>query len=272
LVSVWWWTLAGALAVTLVEAMLLAGEWSAVTRDALRFSAWSLTLCPAIAVLGMKRPQHIGWNFVVLSLWGVLLLPVAECVWLRPGQPLDLGSLRPWFLVAMLFVGPITSFAGRWQGTAVLLAVGQGAVLLPQLPLLWSWSWSQPAFAESRVIAGILCFAGAAVVAEWQYLRPHDKEISPFDRLWLDCRDSFGLFWSLRFAERVNAAAGDHHWPIRLEWNGFVSADDRPLAAALAATPQAELRGVLRGMWRRFVDEEWLQARGWDETREASQR
>src|SRR6188768_3774482 len=72
LVSAAWWTAATAAAIAGVElahvAIPLDGTWLAP----LRFCAAVLSFCPFVSVLGAKRPQHLAWNFVVLSLWGIV--------------------------------------------------------------------------------------------------------------------------------------------------------------------------------------------------------
>jgi hypothetical protein len=91
--------------------------------------------------------------------------------------------------------------------------------------------------------------------------RSQAKPSDPFDLLWLDFRDAFGLLWSLRLQERVNAAAKSAGWEIELAWTGFV--DKRPKAAQGIqgiSIPQ-ELRPVMSGLLRRFVSKEWIAAR-----------
>src|SRR5688572_7693858 len=45
-----------------------------------RYVALCLTGAAGVAVLGARRPYAGAWNFVVLGLIGVLLLPLAESV------------------------------------------------------------------------------------------------------------------------------------------------------------------------------------------------
>ena len=58
-----------------------------------------------MAILGAKRPQNIGWQFIVGSLWIVLILPAADNVLLWRGGQLNIGAVREWFLTVLLFVG-----------------------------------------------------------------------------------------------------------------------------------------------------------------------
>ena len=41
----------------------------------LDFAAAMIVFCPAMALLGAKRPQDKPWQLIVLSLWGILALP-----------------------------------------------------------------------------------------------------------------------------------------------------------------------------------------------------
>src|SRR5260370_29588710 len=43
-----------------------------------RYVALCLTGCAAVAVLGARRPGVAAWNFVVLGLLAILLLPLAD--------------------------------------------------------------------------------------------------------------------------------------------------------------------------------------------------
>ncbi|MGC4007234.1 MAG: hypothetical protein QM811_30535 [Pirellulales bacterium] len=39
------------------------------------YLAATSTLLPAMAILGAKRPQHVGWQWIVLALWATLVWP-----------------------------------------------------------------------------------------------------------------------------------------------------------------------------------------------------
>ena len=43
-----------------------------------RYLAATTTLCPLIGLLGAKRPQDRGWQFIVATLWVVLALPACR--------------------------------------------------------------------------------------------------------------------------------------------------------------------------------------------------
>jgi hypothetical protein len=219
------------------------------------FAAWSLTFCPAITLLGIKRPQHIGWHAVTVSLWGILVLPAIEAVILRPGQAIELGGLRPWFLLVLILLSPVTFFAGRFAWPAAILGFAQGLFFARYLP------WGEfLAIGAERCGSPILWLATSAVLAEVQFHRQYAID-NPLDRVWLDFRDSFGLFWGLRVAERVNAAAELVSWPFRLEWWGLMRTASKDSDVTLPREIPPELRTAVRGLLRRFVANEWLTSR-----------
>src|SRR5262245_7309900 len=59
-------------------AALTLGDPERVGLDTWRFIALALSGCPIVAVLGARQPYVAAWNFVVLALATVMLLPLAE--------------------------------------------------------------------------------------------------------------------------------------------------------------------------------------------------
>src|SRR5881392_2851339 len=64
------------------------------------YLALGLTGCAGVAVLGARRPGAAAWNFVVVGLLAVLLLPLAEGA--LTGIPVQLGAVRTAFLIVLL--------------------------------------------------------------------------------------------------------------------------------------------------------------------------
>lgn len=261
LTSTWWWSLAALV------------SWSAASLlqvgSPLRFAAIAMSFCPAVALIGAKRPQHLAWNFVVVSLWAIVILPAAENLFLHPGRPVEMGDARGWFLWILILLAPINFVPTRHWPAAILLACGQIAALGPHLPLLrndWVADWvtrlGLPGWFAASDLAGML-LAVAAMIAAWarRLTSSSARSCQAYDRLWLGFRDTFGLFWSLRVQERVNAAARQYGWPLELAWSGFRStADGAPLAAVDPAI-EPVLRTTLRGLLRRFVSNRWIAER-----------
>jgi hypothetical protein len=259
LVSAWWWSWGALLAVTLVE--LLAARISLGSPpfwlSGLRLIAGGLTLCPALSLMGAKRPQDRAWNWVVLALWGLLILPVAVS-WYRPtATPLAAYGPLAYFLWVLIALGFVNLIATRFWLVALLLATGQVAYLASHLPFAPAPSAWGPAI-------GNVCLAGSLPLAALLSRRESPAAI-PLDRAWLDFRDTFGLFWSLRLQERVNDAAMKLDWPVRLTWFGFVAASDGRPMTNWPSDLQRAVRQTLQGLLRRFVSPRWLSARWGDE-------
>jgi hypothetical protein len=254
LTATWWWAFAaftGAGLVELLDAASLLGETPSAA--AWRYAARTFLLCPAVSLIGAKRPQDRPWNFVVLSLWGILVLPAANALLLSTGQPLLVYGFQSWFLVVLVLLGLVCALPTRHGFAAVLAAAGQVLLLQEYLPL----RIAEPC--HFITAAGIVCLASAAVLVALR-ARPV-RMATTLDRLWLDFRDTFGLFWSLRVQERLNAAAKQFDWPIELHWTGWVTSDGQPLREEL---PQEQLKPVLvtfRGLLRRFVSNAWIDQR-----------
>jgi hypothetical protein len=251
LVGPWWWCVAALLAVGIVEAgVCLFGVGDSAS--SWRFMAASSVLCPAISLLGAKRPQDRAWHFVVASLWGVLALPAVEAALLRPGEPPAMGDFRGYFLLALVGLSALIYLPTRHWPAAILNGAGQ-------LALIWNYV---PATAKIPGDVAMLCGTGLLASAIFVALRPKRRMFAiPFDRLWLDFRDSFGALWAARVLERVNADAATSGWPLRLGWNGFHSADANAVKADIPAVMEPALRQEMSNLLRRFVSPEWIAAR-----------
>jgi len=221
---------------------------------ALHFTAACGTLCPFIALIGAKRPQHVAWSFVVLAFWVMISLPAAEVIFLHPGQDLEINSIRSWFLLILIFAGLFNFLATRYCLSSILLGIAQITWLGPWLP------WKFPPVLLGRELDGLAC-ASAAVISAWIVSWQPTRAENDYDRLWFDFRDSFGLFWSLRLIERVNDTAQQAGWDFDLGWGGFRTKTDFQPLEKLPAETEAALRNCLQGLLRRFVSREWIAAR-----------
>lgn len=190
----------------LVWAMLACLSWFPAFwahRPALPFLALSLTGAAGVAVLGARRPYVGAWNFVVLGLLAVLLLPLAESMVLDK----DLNDpIRMVFMGATIAVGVLNYLPTRAGPAALLL----GAGCLAEIPILFvpGWdrteaAWFVPLAVPGSVWIGLFC-----------WLQPR-RGLSAFDERWLDFRDRFGLFWAQRVREHFNNAA---RLPPKARW------------------------------------------------------
>lgn len=250
----WWWTLVSLLAWSSVE---IAAAWHSpgpAWLAPLRLAAISLSFCPVVALLGAKRPQHRAWNLVVLSLWAIVALPAAEAFFLTPGRRLELGPARGWFLWVLILLLPINFVPTRYWLASLLVAAGQIIALGSQLALV-----HHSLAPQAELVGLVACACGLS--AAWLAFKLEPTTRNRYDRLWLDFRDSFGLFWSLRVRERVNAAARQFGWDVELTWRGFRRPSDGAALGEMDAGIESKLRTTLKGLLRRFVSSRWIAER-----------
>jgi hypothetical protein len=222
------WTTAAWLAWGALQPLVQASGAAPVS---LSYLALCLASCAGVAVLGARSPIVGAWNFVLLGLLAVLLLPWAENMLL--GTPL-LDRLRLVFIVATLAVGVLNYLPTRLAMPALVLAAGCGAELL----LLTDGEPGQETRAwlahVSRLAVPSACWLG------WRLVRRRGAA-TEFDRRWLAFRDRFGLLWGQRLREQFNRAAANAAWPARLHWTGLRGGP---------ATP--EMLDTLGAMLKRF--------------------
>lgn len=257
LVSPWLWcvaALAGVGATETIFQLRAAGEISSWL-PAARFIAGTLSLCPMVSVLGVKRPQDRAWNFVVLALWGIVSLPSLLALSLGRGAEFQLADLRGLILWVLIALPAINYFPTRHAFSALLVVLGQIILFAPHLPLI-----GRPILQTDPGLVALLCFWSAAFVAlRSEGARPRGG--NSLDHLWYTFRDLFGLFWALRVQERVNAAAQQYDWPFYLSWSGFRRAEDHLPLDRIPAEHERQLRQTLRGLLRRFASPRWIATR-----------
>lgn len=219
LVAPWLWAAFSTLAVAGTElAAGLAGE-GAHWLVPLRTIAAMSTFCPLMAVLGAKRPQDRAWQFIVLALWAVLCLPVAEGWLFGAGEPQEIHPARAWFLLVLVGLTAVNYLPTRYWFSSLLFSAGQIAVLSAYLP----FGGRGLSGAAGPLLGLALSLAAAVAVMFGPAAKRRTND--PLDRAWLDFRDRFGTLWALRVAERINASARRYGWPTHLRWTGFVHAD-----------------------------------------------
>jgi hypothetical protein len=209
------------------------------TDGSLRYLALCMTAAAGIAVLGARRPHVAAWDVVVAGLLAVMLLPLAENLFL--GTPV-LAGLRVIFLGAALAVAVLNYAPTCFAVPAWLVAVICSGEFL--------------AFAGVDAIGPSLLdglHLGMLVVpwlglACWKYRRFHRSVI---DQLWHDFRDSFGLFWGLRVRDQYNRSAANAGWPGFLTWRGWEQGKD----PSPTADQEKEMQALFIALCKRFVDE-----------------
>ncbi|MGE0606264.1 MAG: hypothetical protein AB7O62_03985 [Pirellulales bacterium] len=271
LLARWNWTLAAILSVAGSEAYFAWACDPADTRlSHWRFLAVTATFCPCMAVLGAKRPQDRAWQWIVASLWLIVAWPALEGLVYRPDLPLQLHWARQAFLLVLLAIEGINVLGTRQSLSGLAWIAGQILLLGEHLPLIRNWfaplvaglgggaSGGTPTWQEWRPTLAVAMLLASVILQG--LIRP--RPVVPGDRwqtAWLDFRDQFGTIWSLRIAERFNAAATLCDWNLRLGWRGPTAADS---AQSASLDDNLAARQSLLQLLRRFVSPAWLAARG----------
>lgn len=242
----WVATSAAALAVmAVIEIMWPNAE--GIGMSAIRFAVYASTLCPIVAVLGAKRPQDRGWQWVVLTLWLVIVWPAAQALANPAGPRLELAPLWKLFIVGVIALGPLNYIATRNTAAALFTAAGQVILLSDYLGFRESSVWDIPAALTCLLLAAVMVIA------------PERKKVSGDDdsgtqaERWLKFRNCYGAFWGLRILQRVNETATLRRWPVQLTWKGFEKIGDQsPDTIQLDAVQEAEIEQTMDTLLRRF--------------------
>jgi len=262
LVAACLWAILSAVAITLGEGVAGLETTPTLWRSTLRFATACTSFCPMMAVLGAKRPQDGPWQWIVLSLWIVLVLPAAQMVLLPAGPRLELFAAWKIFIGGLLLLELLNWLPTKYWLACCLFVAGQLSLLWESLAGTSFW-WSQ---------MGIWLML-AAVVSVWMAssrlrVACHPKETPANDRpfisadveqgslsqangRWLDFRDQYGSFWGLRILQRVNQTAEIYQWPVRLQWWGF-EAQAAEIDATVTLAQRAEINRTLDTLLRRF--------------------
>jgi hypothetical protein len=225
-----------------------------------RLVAAALSVCPAMALLGAKRPQHGVWQFIVATLAVVLALPAVSATLVRPGTFPDVHMLGRGFLLVLVAVGWLNFAATRHGLAATLVAAGQGVLLREFLPL--------PAWRAGDAMVdaiGCLLVALGAAIAAGQSARASVRDAirsghplaTRIDPPYLAVRETLGAAWTLRLAERFDAIAAARGWPCRLRFGGL-----DPGVTGGDDTWHRDAERVFRALVRRFVSPAWLRRHG----------
>jgi hypothetical protein len=218
-----------------LTAALVSCSALSLMRPAVQYLAVCLTGCAAVAVLGARRPGVGAWNFVVVGLLAVLLLP-----WFEGLEHLRDSPIRLFFVAATVGVGVLNYLPTRLGPAALLLGA---ACTLELVVLIWPES-RLGTFERGRGLGGLL--AGGSPWLALAALHRQRPSTNEFDRIWLGFRDRFGLVWGQRVREQFNRSAAHAGWPSQLNWQGH-----------RAETPPGEDAILtLRALLKRFGPEE----------------
>lgn len=230
----------------------------------MRLLVVALSLCPAMSLLGAKRPQHGVWQFIVASLAVVLVLPVGRAVVVRPGTLPDVHILAEWFMLALAVVGGMNFIATRRGVAAMLVTAGQVVLMRPFLPGLAVDTQIAGVISSPAIDCGATCLAmGGTLLALLQgWLRDGVRQAvaraghpvaAVIDPPFLALRETLGAAWALRIAERFDQIAGSRGWPCRLTFRGLTIT-----ASESGRAWQGDATRAFLALLRRFVTRAWL--------------
>ena len=289
------WSVAACLSLAVeMGARAAGGLADPATGAAARLAVVSLSLCPAMSLLGAKRPQHGVWQLIVATLAVVLAMPAATALLMRPGSLPDLHLLERCFMPLLVLVGWM-NFAGTRRAAAVsCIAAAQLLLLRGFLPgvamdgamdgaMNAATAGGTDAAAAGLLLVGTLLAAAQACTSRGG--RAHRGEgarrgglarrgegarrgnrgpasghavAAIIDPSFLALRETLGAAWILRIAERFNTVADSRGWPCRLRFGGLESGGD----PGDTFWHRDALR-AFRALARRFVSEAWLARHGW---------
>jgi hypothetical protein len=245
------WTLTAAVEVYLGGSTFFGGDPSVADWRYLVAMAW---FCPQMSQMGAKRPQDVAWQWVVLSLWAVLCLPLLNSI-LLPGNPMvDVGPVWSWFLLILIGLGLLNNGPTRFGFAAILVA-------LTQIVLVWQYlPWTEASTSTTAVLLAQLSGLAAIILVSLNW-PPSRETLCPEDRAWLDFRDSFGAFWAARVMLRVNDCSMRYGWGLWLNWTGFARVEIVGSGPEWRDEIDDALNTALRNLLRRFVSDSWLDER-----------
>lgn len=231
-------------------------------RDQLAYGASVLMLAPPVAVLGARRPGAAAWTwFVVLPLLVVMAWPaLAQWKLDRPPErlSLELPTVLGFGLVVTMGCG--NYFGTRRSLSAALYAAALAIAVAPHYQRDTSSSTAAPS--PWPAVASTTLLLTAALLERRLRAIPtrHFTDSTPWDAPWREFRELYGITWSRRILERVNEAAREERWPIRLTFDGVAPEPDQndPIPTDQAA---ARLDHWLRFLMKRFVAPEWIEER-----------
>jgi len=254
LVGPWYWACFVLTAVAACESWIALAANSGSWQQAVRYAVVVGVCCPHMAVLGAKRPQHRGWSMIVVSLWGLLAMPAAETAIFRPAEALHVAPLWRWLLAGLILLGLLNYLGTRFVPSALLVSAAQVLVLKPFLPGELYLAGDLLGIAPQQRTAGGLLLAIAAIAGVQLGWPRRRAGATAVDRLWLDFRDRWGVFWALRVGERVAKEMAAAGLPVVLSWRGFLPSQGDSMSAEQAA----RLERVLRSCLLRFASDRWI--------------
>jgi hypothetical protein len=164
-----------------------------------------------VAVFGARRPGAAAWNFVIVGLLAVLLMPLLEQEWNSPHWQLD--GPRSIFLSMTLTMGFVNYLPTRnWF---FVIALGAAYALSV-------WALVSPNLAPAAIWRITLVVEVTIAITAWgssALATRRGKSFAPDE--WRRFRDAYGMVWGLRVIEQFNSAAANTNLKYRLNWSGL---------------------------------------------------
>lgn len=220
--------------------------------DHLWYACAVVALCPPMSVLGSRRPGTRVWTwFILIPMLFALGWPVIT-LWLQGSEIRGLQLETPQLLgyLLVLVMGAGNYFGTRFTIAGLLFVAANSLLVVSSSSVGAGWPpdrwWAR--------VAATTCMGLAVLSGSWTGTRAAAPQ-SPFDHLWLDFFDQFGVVWGRRIQDRVNFIAHKENWSARLEMHGFDwKSEPDP-------TTQARIEHAFRWLLRRFVDPSWIDRR-----------
>lgn len=248
------WAVCAGLAIVLDAATHAVGWAVDPARAAsLRLCVAAVLVCPAMSVLGAKRPQHRIWQVIVGSLAVVLAMPALSAEVVRPGAPPAVHIVVRFFLLVLAVIGWM-NYLGTWRRVPATLVTIGGLILIRGF--LPGFETERAADSPWLDVSGAWLLAAGGMLAVPQRVSPVDRShllgreiVQPY----LCLRETLGISWTLRVAERFNGLAESRGWPCRLEADGLSAGGD-----PLDRSWHEEAVRTFESIMQRFVTRDWL--------------
>jgi hypothetical protein len=260
------WAVCAACAVS-IDAGLHAAGWvmNPPRAASLRLCVTALLVCPAMSLLGAKRPQHGIWQVIVASLAVVLILPAASAEFVRPGSPPAVHILVRCFLALLAAIGWMNAVGTGRRVPATLVTAGGLILMRGFLPGMETERSSDSPWLDASA-AWLLGGGGMLAVMYRQRHQGSSRVLhGEIEQPYLSLRETLGLAWTLRIAERFNGLAESRGWPCRLRSDGLETDGD-----SLDRSWHGNAIRTFESIMRRFVSHDWLARHRGDETQPSS--
>jgi hypothetical protein len=263
----WTWSIVSIAAVLTSDVINESISATAFWLAPMRYVAYISTFCPLMALLGAKKPQSREWNYIVFAMWVVLATPAASAL-LFPQPEFVIDGIWSWLLLLLFCLNLANYLPTRFWLAGILFAAAQFTLVHEHLAIFNSAPFihalTDNMDASGRVLFALLLILLAISAAGLAHSRFNRRvpvsRLEGFDRAWLDFRNSYGAIWALRIAERLNAASRTANWDFVCRWRGLQFGRDRGSMNHDDATADA-IEQALRNLLRRFVSNDWIDAR-----------